>query len=81
MKTILIGNWQTVLDNLMKERALQNIGIIKRQAELISLDFQNELWDKGVLGEENPEKLCNTVLFLIGINCALRSGDEHQNLR
>ena len=45
---------RVVLDNIMKEGALQNIGMVKKQAQL---------------------------LFLVGINCGLRAGDEHHDLR
>ena len=31
--------------------------------------------------EDTPEKLRQTVLFLIGINCALQAGDGHYSLR
>ena len=72
---------RNVLDNVMKERAQANIGMIKKQAQLISMDFENMLWDTGVLGEENPDKLRSTVLFLIGVNCGIRAGDEHYDLR
>ena len=40
-----------------------------------------ELWNEGILGEDTPIKLRNTVLFLLGINLALRAGDEHYYLR
>ena len=70
-----------MLDNLMKQRALDNIGTVKRQAELISMKHEEELWSKGILGEDTPDKLYNTVLFLIGINFGLRAGDEHYYLR
>ena len=45
---------RTVLDNLMKEHAEQNIGVVKRQANFIPMEFENVLWDKGVLGEDDP---------------------------
>ena len=70
-----------VLDNVMKERALRNLGTVKRQAGVISYDFEQHLWLKGILGEDLPDKLRSTVLFLIGINVGLRAGDEHYNLR
>ena len=73
--------FHTVLDNIMKERAQQGIGNVKKQANLISMNFEEELWGKGILGEDSPEKLRNTVLFLLGINCSLRAGDEHHDLR
>ena len=52
-----------------------------RQAEVISMEYENKLWERGILGEDTPDKLRSTVLFLIGINCALRAGDEHYALR
>ena len=51
----------------MKERARGNVGMVKCQAEFISVDYENELWRSGVLGEDSPEKLSDTVLFLLGI--------------
>ena len=67
--------------NRVQERAASAIGTVKRRVEVISMEFENKLWDDGILGEENPEKLRSTVLFLLGINCALRAGDEHYVLR
>ena len=55
--------------------------MVKRQAEVIPLNFENELWRKGVLGEDSPNKLRDTVLFLIRINVGLQAGDEHYALR
>ena len=68
------------LDNLMKERAGQNIGMVKRQASMISHELECKLWDNGTLGEANPDQLRSTVLFLLGMNLGLRAGDEHYAL-
>ena len=72
---------KVVLDNVMKERAALNIGVVKKQAGVITYEMENHLWENGFLSEENPEKLRNTVLFLIGINVYLRAVDEHYSLR
>ena len=72
---------KNVLDNVMKERAQQNIGMVAKRAEFISLDYENELWRSGTLGEDSPDKLRDTVLFILGINLALHAGDEHHDLR
>ena len=72
---------RTVLDNLMKDRASRNIGMVVKQVNYVSLDYENTLWDRGLLGEDTPEKLRNTVLFLLGINLGLHAGDEHYDLR
>ena len=71
----------TVLDNVMKERVERNIGMVRKQANYIDYSVENDLWDKGILGEGNPDELRDTVLFLLGINLGLRAGDEHYNLR
>ena len=72
---------RTVLDNVMKERTAANIGVVKRQAGVVTKEIENELWQKGLLGEDTPDKLCNTVLFLLGLNVTLRAVDEHYHLR
>ena len=78
---IEFANVKVVLDNVMKERARENIGMVKRQAQVISYEFEKQLWERNILGEDSPDKLRDTVLFLIGINCGLRAGDEHHDLR
>ena len=35
----------------------------------------------GFLGKSNPEQLLNTVVFVLGLSCALRAGKEHRQLR
>ena len=72
---------RVVLDNVMKERCADNVGNVKRQADLISYEYEERMWQKGILGEDTPQKLRSTVLFLLGINLALRAGDEHYYLR
>ena len=72
---------RVVLDNVMKERTAQNVGVTKKQAQLITPEIQNKLWEEGLLGEDSPEKLRDTVLFLLGLNCTLRAIDEHYLLR
>ena len=68
---------RTVLDNLMKERAQCQIGMVKRKAGVISHNIEAQLWESGKLGEDSPDKLRQTVLFLIGMNVGLHAGDEH----
>ena len=75
------NKFNRVLDKVMQERASMSIGTVRKQAQVISLDFENALWDQNILGEDTPDKLRSTVLFIIGVNCALRAGDEHYALR
>ena len=64
----------------MKEHAQENVGMVKKQAGVVNYEVEDLLWKQNVLGEETPDQLQNTVLFLIGINCGLRAGDEHYDL-
>ena len=70
-----------VLDNIMKERVAQNIGMTTKQASHIPYEVEQELWKQNILGEDTPDKLRDTVLFLLGINLGLRACDEHYDLR
>ena len=72
---------KTVLDNVMKERTSLNIGVKKKQAQFIPHQTEQLLWEKGVLGGDTPDRLRDTVLFLIGTHCLLRASDEHYQLR
>ena len=70
---------RNTVDNIMKERTKQGLAK-KTQSEIISFAVEELLWVKQVLGDENPEQLLHTVLFLLGLCCALRGGSEHWNL-
>ena len=72
---------KTVLDNVMRERTEANIGVVPRHAEVITYEFEEKMWKEGILGEDTPDRLRNTVLFLIGINLMLRAVEEHYYLR
>ena len=69
------------VDNIMKLRAQQGIGTSVKQAQEITLDEEEMLWTKGVLGSDNPKTLRQTVFYLLGVHFALRGGKEHRNLR
>ncbi len=42
---------------------------------------EDMLWTEGILGTGTPEKLLDTLVYLIGLNFAFRAGQEHKNLR
>ena len=52
---------------------MNEIGNVVRHADMISYQQEQVMWESGVLGEENPNQLCATVLFLIGLNIDHRS--------
>ena len=72
---------RNTLDNTMKEIAENGIGMDTKQAEIITVEEENRLWESGVLGESTPGQLVRTVFYLNGIHFALRGGAEHRKLR
>ena len=69
------------LDAEMKRLQKKGLGSKKRQAEPLSIEEEEQLWAKGLLGSTNPQALVDTMLFMNGLYFALRSGDEHRQLR
>ena len=70
----------TVLDTIMKSRNAQGVGI-PNPKDAITVAEENILWEKGILGFKDPDTLCNTVLFMVGLHFGLHGGQEHRNLR
>lgn len=70
-----------VLDAKMKELSKKGLGINRKQADVITTHQENLLWEKGILGTDTPQKLLQTLVYSIGLNFALRAGQEHRNLR
>ncbi len=68
------------LDNVMKQRAKARLGL-KKSAQVISVTDEEKMWSDGVLGDSNLDQLRNTLMYLLGINLALRGGEEHRRLR
>lgn len=52
-----------VLDAKMKSLSKQGIGLTRRQADIISIDQENIMWQKGMLGTDSPKRLLDTLLY------------------
>ena len=57
-----------------------NIGLVPKQAETITYEFEEKMQNSGVLGEHDPDTLRNTVLFMLGMKCYLHGVEEHYYL-
>ena len=73
-------NLRNVVDNTMEKKHSMGLGV-RNSAEVISLQEENKMFESGVLGEDMLVKLLRTVIYMIGLHCALRGGIEHSNLR
>ena len=70
----------TALDNVMKEHTELGLGTDTKQADLITPTIEEDLWSRHFLGSDTPLKLQRTVYFGLGMNCILRSVQEHHSL-
>ena len=74
-------HFQDYLDAEMKRLTNIGVGSTVKQAEPLCEDQEQKLWNLGLLGEDSPSVLLNTMVFLIGKDFSLRSGREHRNLK
>ncbi len=66
------------LDNLIKKCTMNGLGG-KNSATAITLSAEETMWREGVLGNSTPKQLSDTLLYLLGVNLALR-GERTQVL-
>ena len=76
----MFASLHNVVDNLMKERTAQGLGN-KISSSIISLAMEGKLFWGGILGEDMPEKLLKTLIYMMGLHLALRRGVKHTHLR
>ena len=75
------ADFRRSLDAEMKRLQAAGKGTKKKQAEPLTIQEEEILWQKGLLGDHNPQVLLDTIIFMNGLNFALRSGKEHRQLR
>ena len=80
-KNDIFANLRRTLDGEMKRLKTKGLGTCKKQAECIDIDDEEVLWSKNILGDHSPGALLNTIFYMNGMYFALRSGQEHRQLR
>ena len=69
------------LDNHIKELSRDGVVQPRNQADVITVEQENDMWNHGILGLSNPKQLVETLLYLFGVHFAMRAGIEHHSLR
>ena len=76
-----VVQFRSSLDAENKRLQAKGLGSKQRQAEPITEEEEDLLWEKGLLGDYNPQALLNTVIYMNGLFFALHSGNEQHSLR
>ena len=76
-----LHDFRTTLDGEMKRLNGTGNYLNKKQAQPITQEQENRLWELGLLGDHNAQVLINTIVYQVGYFFALRSGNEHRRLR
>ena len=75
------AEFRGVLDVKRERQNATGKYIQKKKAGVIIIEMEERLREKGLLGNHSPRALLDTLVYLIGLNFALRSGEEHRRLR
>ena len=62
----------------MRDAAKKGLGT--KRVDIITFEHEDVIWDKGILGDRDPQILSDTMVYLIGMTFALRSGYEQRLL-
>ncbi len=65
----------------MKQRVHEGISQPTIHADVFSMEQEELLWEKGLLGQDNSIQLQCTVLYVLRIHLALHARKEHHNLK
>ena len=74
-------SFRVSLDAEMKRLQSKGVGSVHKQAEPFTMEEEELLWERKILGDHSPEALLNTMIYMNGLYFALRSGEEHRQLR
>ena len=70
-----------VVERRYRELHEQGVGAIRKQADIISREEEEALWQSGALGTRSPLAVLNSVFYFNGLHFVLRGGQEHRNLK
>ena len=80
-KQFQFAQCRSVIDGELKRLNATGNYIEKKKANVITTEMEERLWEQGLLGDDSPQVLSKTLVFMIGLCFALRSGEEHRRLR
>ena len=75
------ADFRVCLDAEMKTLQKPGVSYKTRKSEPLTVEEEELLWKKRLLGKSNPHALVDIILVMNGMYFAVRSGQEHRQLR
>ena len=69
------------LDTVCVSLRKEGVGTEVKHADVVSVEHEDILWNKGVLGIASPESLLRAMFYTVGLHFSLRGGQEHRDLK
>ena len=80
-KAAELAEFRATLDGEMKRLQEQGVRSKSKQAEPLTEDEKEILWEKALLGDITPQTLLDTIIFMNSLYFVLRSESEHWALK
>ena len=77
-KDVKFKDIKYAVDKTMQPRTSEGMGITKQKVDIVSIDQESRLWEKGFLGSQDGEYLLNAVFGVIGIHFGMRGVEDHR---
>lgn len=77
----IFGEFRKTVNSKMQDLLENGIGTEIKQAEPVSAEDENKLWDLGIFGDRDAKTLQLTVFFYACKLFGLRGRDEHRSLQ
>jgi len=75
------SNLRGTRDTVARKLREEGVGAFTKEAEIISIEDEQVIWQKNVMGTHSPKALLYAVFFANGKNLCLRGGQEHHTLK
>ena len=69
------------LDSVSASLLKKGIGADVNHAAVLSIEDENAMWEKGVVGDSTPWQLLRAAFLTVGLHFSLRGGQEHRDLK
>ena len=55
--------FRKAFDSVLKDLCQRGIGNVVKRAEVISVEVEEKMWSEGILGDDTPQKLLESLVF------------------